>query len=76
MNTNLSIYHIFIKIFVMRKRGGKISKMNKVMIFSIVCMIFLMVGSVSAMDLNVTNVNSNLLNEHKIKMLLLKKMSY
>ena len=64
MNTNLSIYHIFIKIFVMRKRGGKISKINKVMIFSIVFMTFLMIGSVSAMDLNVTNNNSNLLNEN------------
>lgn len=34
------------------------------MIFSVVCMIFLMIGSVSAMDLNVTTDDSNLLNEN------------
>ena len=64
MNTNLSIYHIFIKIFVMRVRGGKISNINKVMIFSIVFAAFLMIGSVSAIDSNVTVDDSNLLNEN------------
>ena len=64
MNTNLSIYHIFIKIFVMRVRGGKISNINKVIIFSIVFTVFLMIGSVSAIDSNVTIDDSNLLNEN------------
>ena len=64
MNTNLSIYHIFIKIFVMRIRGGKISNIKKVMFFSIVFMIFLIMGSVSAMDSNITSDDTSLLNEN------------
>ena len=48
----------------MRVRGGKISNINKVMFFSIVCSIFLMLGSVSAIDYNVTVDDSNLLNEY------------
>ena len=48
----------------MRVRGGKISNINKVIIFSIVFTVFLMIGSVSAIDSNVTIDDSNLLNEN------------
>jgi hypothetical protein len=48
----------------MRVRCGKISNINKVMIFSIVFAAFLMIGSVSAIDSNVTVDDSNLLNEN------------
>ncbi len=64
MNTNLSIYHIFIKIFVMRIRGGKISNIRKVMFFSVVFMVFLLMGSVSAIDYNITADDTSLLNEN------------
>ncbi len=52
----------------MRIRGGKISNINKVIFISIVCSLFLIIGSVSAVDLNDTIENSNSLHDYDLEL--------